>query len=96
MQQKYEAMFLIRPDLPQASREALLNQINDAITKNQGKIASSSVWQEKKPLAYEIKKFKEATYYLVNFDIDSESIINIKNTYKLIEDILRLMIIKLE
>ena len=96
MQQKYEAMFLIKPDLGQKERDALLQQINDAIIKNQGKLDSQSIWQEKRPLAYEIKKFKEATYYLVNFNIDSMAIASLKNIYKLMENILRLMIIRLE
>ena len=94
MQQKYEAMFLIKPDLTKDQRTSLLNQVNDTITKNHGKISASNIWQEKRPLAFEIHKFKEAAYYLVNFEIESEAVAHLKSAYKLMENILRLMITK--
>ena len=38
---KYEAMFIIKPDLGQESMNTLFDRINDVITKNEGKVISS-------------------------------------------------------
>ena len=89
---KYEAMFIIKPDLSEEERKALLAQISDSITKNNGSILQSSIWQERKKLFFVIKKYREGTYYLVNFTIPPEAIVKIRHSYTLNESILRTLI----
>lgn len=93
---KYEAMFLTKPDLIEAKKKGLFNQIEETISKNGGKVLSSAVWAEKKKLTFPIKKFHDADYFLVNFEIDPLKVSPIKQTYRLNEDILRLQILKEE
>jgi len=92
---KYEAMFLLRADLGQEKTKNLMQNINDVILQNKGKIVSSGIWQENRKLAYPIKKQKEATYYLINFDAEPGNLSKIQKDYKLNENILRFMIFKL-
>lgn len=94
MQNKYEVMVVVRPDLTEEQNKNLLHQVNDAITKNQGSVSESRIWQEKRKLIFPIKKFKEGTYYLVNFQIDSLMISKLKEIYRLNENILRTLILK--
>ncbi|MEW5758740.1 MAG: 30S ribosomal protein S6 [Candidatus Omnitrophota bacterium] len=91
---KYEAMFITKSDISESKKKALFDVIQDVITKNEGKILSSSVWAEKKKLNFPIKKFHEADYFLVNFELNPLKIISVKENYRLNEDILRLQIIK--
>lgn len=93
---RYEAMFLLRTDLGQEKTKALISQINDVVIRNQGQMLSSGVWQEKRKLAYPIKKQREATYYLMNFKAEPLSLGKMHQEYKLNENILRFMIFKLE
>lgn len=93
---KYEAMFIVRTDLNEADKKTLQGQITEAITKNEGKIVTTLVWAERKKLTFDIKKFKEADYFLVNFEILAEKINAIKEVYRLNESILRLIILKNE
>ena len=93
---KYEAMFIVKPDLPEAEQKALFQQIHDAVTKHNGVIAQGAVWSEKKKLFFPIKKHSEGVYYLLSFTLDPLSIKDIRHAYKLNENILRVLISRLE
>lgn len=91
----YEAMFIVRSDLDKDKTQQVCNQINEAVTKNKGSVVSSDIWAEKRKLAYPIKKHKEGTYCLVRFNALPQDIFKINQEYRLNENILRVMIIKL-
>jgi small subunit ribosomal protein S6 len=89
---KYEAMFILKPDLPEQDRKTLFNQISDAMVKNNGQVFASSVWAEKRKFNFRIKKHDEGMYYLVNFSVPPPGIKEIERIYKLNENILRVLI----
>lgn len=93
---KYEAMFLIKPELSEDDKKALFNQIGEAVTKNQGQVSSGAVWSEKRKLYFPIKKCQDAVYYLLNFNLPPLVIKEIRRTYSLNENILRVLFTKLE
>lgn len=93
---KYEAMFIIKPDLSEDDRKALFGQIQDAITKNNGQLISGAVWAERRKLVFPLKKQQEGVYYLANFNAPSEAITKLKYAYKLNELILRVLITRPE
>ncbi len=93
---KYEALFIIRPDLSEDERKNLFNQISEAVSKNQGNISQGSVWAERRKLFSSIKKNKEGMYYLLNFSVAPSAIKEINHAYTLNENILRVLITKSE
>lgn len=93
---KYEAMFIINADLDEAGTSALTDQVKEVITKNQGNIISSRVWAEKRRLCYTIKRKQEATYYLVNFRLQPADIDKLRQIYRMNENIMRFLIIRIE
>jgi small subunit ribosomal protein S6 len=93
---KYEAMCIIKPDLPEDQRKALFGQIADIVTKNSGKVISADVWAEKRPLTFTIKKQREGVYYLVVFNAPSDSITKMKYSFNLNENIIRVLIVRPE
>ena len=93
---KYEAMFIVKPDLSEEERKNLFGQINDVVVKNNGKVIESSVWSEKRKLIFPIKKYREGVYYLLNFSLAPLIIKEIIHTYNLNENILRVLITKVE
>jgi len=95
MQRKYEAMFLLKPDLTEEKRKTVYEQISSLITKNQGTVDSANVWEEKKKLIFPIKKCNEALYYLVEFNSPASAISKLRAGYKLNESIIRLLILNL-
>jgi len=93
---KYEAMFVIKPDLSEEDRKTLFGQIQDAIVKNNGEVITAVIWAEKRKLIFNLKKQQEGVYYLVNFSAPSEAITKLKYTFKLNEQILRVLILRPE
>jgi small subunit ribosomal protein S6 len=93
---KYEAMFIIKPDLSEDEKKALFSQIDDAVVKNNGKVLQANVWSERKKLIFPIKKQHEGIYYLINFNAPPEADVKIRQAYKLNESILRVLITKIE
>ena len=89
---KYEAMFIVKPDLSEDEKKALFQQINDTVTKSAGIVSQALVWSEKRNLYFPINKYREGIYYLMNFSLAPEGILKIEHTYKLNENILRVLI----
>ena len=92
----YEAMFLIDAKLDEKAANAIFDQLKETITKNEGNIISSRIWAEKRKLTFSIQKNQEATYYLVNFALQPLLVDKIKQSYRLNENILRVLITRLE
>ncbi len=93
---KYEAMFVIKPDLTEEAKKNLFSQINDVIQKHSGKVVSENIWAEKRKLTFKIKRYLEANYYLVNFNTEPNEISEIRHLYNLNENILRVLITNTE
>jgi len=93
---KYEAMFIVKPDLSEEEKKALFNQIGEAVTKQGGKVSSGAAWSEKRKLFFPIKRYREGIYYLLNFTAETKSIKDINHAYRLNENILRVLISRLE
>lgn len=99
---KYEAMFIIKPDLKDEEKTATMKSIKEQITKQQGTVTADQVWAERRKLAFDLfpiggqTRFKEGMYYLVNFDCIPASIDVLKGLYSLNENILRFLIVKLD
>lgn len=88
----YEAMAIVKPDLSEEEAKTLFAQINDAVIKNSGLIIQGAVWSEKRKLGFPIKKQREGVYYLLSFQAPAAAIKELRNIYKLNENILRVLI----
>jgi len=93
---KYEGIFLLKVDLDKEKLNDLTGRIKDTIKRQEAEILSAEFWREKQQLAYPIKKQKEAHYYLVNFKAEPSVISKIDQEFRINENILRFMIIKLK
>lgn len=93
---KYEAMFILRPDLKEEEINSIAKHITEPILKNQGTVGVSEVWSSKRRLCFPIKKYKDGIYYRVGFSIEPKAIEALKQNYRLNENILRMLISNLE
>ena len=89
---KYEGMFIIKPDLGEEEKKTIFGQINDSVSKNNGQIIESSVWAEKRKFCFPIKKCLDGLYYLVVFSMQPAGIKELRHAYTLNENILRVMV----
>ncbi len=93
---KYEAMFIIKPNLSEEERKNLFSQLVEVVTKNNGLVSSGSVWAERKKFFFIIKKNQEGLYYLMNFSISPLAVKDLNHAYGMNEFILRVLITKVE
>lgn len=89
---KYEAMFIIKPDLTEEARKGLFAQLSDVIAKSGGNVTLANIWSEKRKMCFAIKKYREGVYYLINFSAAPGEIDKIRHSYSLNENVLRTLI----
>ncbi|NOT02169.1 MAG: 30S ribosomal protein S6 [Phycisphaerales bacterium] len=91
---QYEGMFLF--DSTFAGDFAKVEEeINRIMTRARGEIVLLRKWDERK-LAYDIKKRKRGCYVLVYFKAPAESITGLERDARLSEQVLRLLVVRVE
>ena len=88
---KYEILYIIRPNIEEEAKNALVARFDSILTDNGATVVESKDW-EKRRLAYEIQDFREGLYHVVNV----ESLNEFDRLSKINGDILRHMIVKLD
>lgn len=88
---KYEIMTISKNSLGEDGARALSNSVKDLISSYKGKVINSD-FMGKKKLAYEIKHDQEAFYEVIEFEIDSKIMGELKTKLNLIEGLVRYLI----
>lgn len=89
---KYEVMYIIRPDLEQEQIQAAIEKFQGIITNNGGEITNHDV-MGKRRLAYEINKFRDGHYVLINFNAAPEVVAELDRVMKISDEIIRYLIV---
>ena len=96
MTTKYEITYIIKPDLDEESKKALVERFDKVLTDNGATIVESKDWG-KKHFAYEISNYREGLYHIDVVTADDATAINeFDRLAKIDTSILRNMIVKLE
>ena len=91
---KYESVIIVNPNIDEAGLKALEEKFTGLINEN-GKVESVEN-MGKKRLAYEIKKFKEGTYMLFNFESNPDSIKELERVYRITDDVIKFIVVRKE
>lgn len=87
---KYEVMYIIRPDIEQEAVQAAVDKFQGIIS-NGGEITKHDV-MGKRRLAYEIKKFRDGVYVLVNFTAEPAVVTELERLMKISDEVIRYLI----
>ncbi|MHA6531584.1 30S ribosomal protein S6 [Paenibacillus sp. BAC0078] len=88
---KYEVMYIIRPDIEQEAVQAAVEKFQGIISNGGGEITKHDV-QGKRRLAYEIKKFRDGVYVLVNFTAEPAVVTELERIMKISDEVIRYLI----
>ncbi|MBQ4061664.1 MAG: 30S ribosomal protein S6 [Christensenellaceae bacterium] len=91
----YEALYIIKPDVEDEARAALIAKFNEIITADGGEVENVDEWGKRK-LAYEINYIGEGYYVLVNFKAKSELPAELERNFKINDNVMRYMVIRKE
>lgn len=89
---KYEVMYILRPDIEQDAVQAAVEKFRGVIS-NGGEITNEKE-MGKRRLAYEINKFREGHYVLVNFQANPDVVAELERLMKISDDVIRYLIVK--
>jgi small subunit ribosomal protein S6 len=92
---RYELMLLFRPDLEDDKLQSAVEKVTRAIVNAGGTLTKVSPWGKRR-MAYEIQHFREASYFLLHFDIAPSAIRDIERGMLISEEILRHLVTVLE
>jgi len=91
----YEVLYIIKPDVEDEARAALIQKFSAIVTDDGGEIEGIDEWGKKK-LAYPIDYIGEGYYVLMNFKAKSDVPAELERNFKISEFVIRYMVIKKE
>lgn len=92
---RYELMLLLRPDLEEEKLQSAVEKVTRAIVNAGGALTKVSPWGKRR-LAYDINHHREASYFLLHFDIDPSKLREIERGMLISEEILRHLVTVIE
>jgi small subunit ribosomal protein S6 len=92
---RYELMLLLRPDLEDDKLQSAVEKVTRAIVNAGGSLSKVSPWGKRR-LAYPIQHLREASYFLIHFDIEPSAVREIERGMLISEEILRHLVTVLE
>ncbi|WP_411954347.1 30S ribosomal protein S6 [Alkalibacillus sp. S2W] len=90
---KYEIMYIIRPDMEEEARQAVVERFNKVLTDNGAETENVDEMGMRR-LAYEIKDYRDGYYVVVHFTGDSTAIEEFDRQAKFTDDIIRHMAVR--
>ena len=90
---KYEIMYIIRPDLPEDERKALVEELGNVLTSNGAEIRKANEWGMR-DLAYEIDHHRKGYYMVLHVTAPEAARAEFDRIIHLKEDIIRFLVVK--
>ena len=92
---KYEIMYIIRPNMEEEARKAVVERFNNVLTENGAEITNVKEWGKRR-LAYEIEKFRDGYYMILNVVAKPATVQEFDRLARISEDIIRHIVVKEE
>ena len=93
---KYEIMFIVRPDIDEESRKNTVATLEKILTSNKSTITLTKELGQME-FAYEIKKFKSGYYYLYNIETsNADATKEFDRVARINENVIRHLVLKME
>jgi len=89
----YELIYVIQPDLDEATLESVVDRVNELVKTNKGEIVKTDKWGKRK-LAYPIRKLNEGNYFFSLIKLEPEADSELKRSLKYVEQIIRFSILR--
>lgn len=96
MTTKYEITYIIKPDVDDEAKKAIIDKYTKVITDNGGEMVEAKDWGKRR-FAYEIEKYHEGSYYIMTFTAEDAAAVNeFARLSKIDDSVLRSMTVKLD
>ncbi len=93
MSQKYETMYILRPDLAEEIVDQTITKYQTMLTENgSGEIETQH--RGKRRLAYELNKLKEGIYIQMNYTAPAAAVLELEKSFRISEEIVRFITVR--
>ncbi len=92
-QRSYELMYILRPDLDEEQRRGKISKVEQMIHSLDGQVEGTDEWGSR-ILAYDVKKYREGYYVLVNFTLPAERVRDLEGRFRMEDEILRYQVVR--
>ena len=92
---KYEIMFIVRPDMEETEIKKTAESMKKVLTEKNAKILEEKSMGQRE-LAYEIKKFNTGYYYLFIVEANKAAEQEFNRVARINENVIRHLIVKVE
>jgi small subunit ribosomal protein S6 len=89
----YEIVFIVHPDQSEQV-PAMIERYRNTITTGNGKVHRIEDWGRRQ-LAYPIQKVFKAHYVLMNIEVNNETLVELENSFKFNDAVLRHLTVKM-
>ena len=91
----YEIIYIVHPDLDDASFTEVTERVNSWITEANGEVTKADHWGKKR-LAYPINKQTEGNYMYLETTMGTEVCPILETNFKVVESVVRFIIVAKE
>jgi len=92
---KYESMYILKPDMEEEKKDALIKRFSELVSSNGGEIENVDEWGKRR-LAYPINYINDGYYILMTFQAPPELPAELERNYRISDDVLRYIVVNLD
>ena len=85
---RYELMLVLRPDVADDQAQAVIYRTTRQLVTSGGQIIKVAPWGRRR-LAYQIDRYREGSYHIVQFEAPPEALAEMERTLQITEEVLR-------
>ena len=90
---KYELALVLNPTLDEEAKAAEVAKVQALLERFDSKIEKVDDWGKRR-LAYEVQKMKEAYYYFIQFDAESNVPAEIESRIRIMDNVIRYLCVR--
>ena len=91
----YELMYVVRPTVDEQSLASVNEKVEKFVAAGGGQVIRRDDWGKRR-LAYQITKFSEGFYSVLQLNLPPTAVRNLERSLQLTEEILRYIVVRLE
>ncbi|OGS20404.1 MAG: 30S ribosomal protein S6 [Elusimicrobia bacterium RIFOXYA2_FULL_39_19] len=90
---RYDTIFICKPDLPSEKISSLTEKVKSIITSTSSEIISVNEWGKRR-LAYAISGYEDGYYVYIEYSSMGDAVNKVEDFYKITEEIFRYITVK--
>ncbi|MDS1030563.1 30S ribosomal protein S6 [Bacillota bacterium LX-D] len=91
----YETLYIIKPDVEEEQTAALVERFKQIVEGNGGEVTKVDQWGKRR-LAYEVDKYHDGFYVLMNFKSEPAAAQELERIFKITDEMLRYLVVRLD